>query len=401
MNTAPSVSESRPARQCSSVDLPEPDGPMIAVKRPGSNVTLTPSSACDRGVADAVDLAGVDRAGGGDQSGGRRGDGRSAAHTSLSTPADARSHPCCGRIAGRPRGGHPSSRIPAEAARAHGYDRPPHGVSCVFAAGARRRAVLPQLRHAPGHVAGAGADGRGVHRRGAARRHGAVRRPRRLHRAGRAPRPRAGEAAGRRRVRPAGRRHRAPRRRGRQGARRRDRRAVRRADRPRGRRRSGGAGRARDAGDAQAVPRRAPRRRRAHADRRQHRRGAGGHGRRHRLHGDGRRGEHRGRACSSSPRPVRCWWATRPSSCASPRCGSVPTTTPSSAVARSRSRCGRRWPTTRRPSPGVGRATCRSSAAPPSSACSATSSTCRWRGGARSSRSPASRASASRASCTR
>ena len=31
MNTWPDVSVSRPARQCIRVDLPEPDGPMIAV----------------------------------------------------------------------------------------------------------------------------------------------------------------------------------------------------------------------------------------------------------------------------------------------------------------------------------------------------------------------------------
>jgi hypothetical protein len=30
----PDVRESRPARQCSSVDLPEPEGPMMAVKWP-------------------------------------------------------------------------------------------------------------------------------------------------------------------------------------------------------------------------------------------------------------------------------------------------------------------------------------------------------------------------------
>ena len=31
--------------QCSSVDLPDPDGPMMAVKRPVANRTDTPSSA--------------------------------------------------------------------------------------------------------------------------------------------------------------------------------------------------------------------------------------------------------------------------------------------------------------------------------------------------------------------
>ena len=38
MNTWPDVSESSPARQCISVDLPEPDGPMIAVKAPAREV---------------------------------------------------------------------------------------------------------------------------------------------------------------------------------------------------------------------------------------------------------------------------------------------------------------------------------------------------------------------------
>ena len=32
--------------QCMSVDLPEPDGPITAVKRPRSKVTLMPASAC-------------------------------------------------------------------------------------------------------------------------------------------------------------------------------------------------------------------------------------------------------------------------------------------------------------------------------------------------------------------
>ena len=31
--------------QCISVDLPDPDGPMTAVKRPRSNVTLMPARA--------------------------------------------------------------------------------------------------------------------------------------------------------------------------------------------------------------------------------------------------------------------------------------------------------------------------------------------------------------------
>ena len=45
MKTVPDVSESSPARQCSSVDFPDPDGPMIAVNRPRSNPMVTPSRA--------------------------------------------------------------------------------------------------------------------------------------------------------------------------------------------------------------------------------------------------------------------------------------------------------------------------------------------------------------------
>jgi len=45
IQTLPDVSESSPARQCMSVDLPEPLGPMMALKRPRSNPTVTPSSA--------------------------------------------------------------------------------------------------------------------------------------------------------------------------------------------------------------------------------------------------------------------------------------------------------------------------------------------------------------------
>jgi hypothetical protein len=44
-NTRPSVRVSSPARQCMSVDLPEPDGPMMAVKRWAGTSTLTSSRA--------------------------------------------------------------------------------------------------------------------------------------------------------------------------------------------------------------------------------------------------------------------------------------------------------------------------------------------------------------------
>jgi hypothetical protein len=45
MSTWPDVRVSRPARQCISVDLPEPDGPMMAVKAPLSRSTETSSRA--------------------------------------------------------------------------------------------------------------------------------------------------------------------------------------------------------------------------------------------------------------------------------------------------------------------------------------------------------------------
>ena len=44
-HTWPDVRLSRPAMQWSSVDLPDPDGPMMALKRPLSNSAVTPSSA--------------------------------------------------------------------------------------------------------------------------------------------------------------------------------------------------------------------------------------------------------------------------------------------------------------------------------------------------------------------
>jgi hypothetical protein len=44
-STRPEVRRSRPARQCISVDFPEPDGPMIDVKRPVSSSRSTSSRA--------------------------------------------------------------------------------------------------------------------------------------------------------------------------------------------------------------------------------------------------------------------------------------------------------------------------------------------------------------------
>jgi hypothetical protein len=43
--TVPLVGRSSPARMCISVDLPEPDGPMIAANRAGENSVLTPARA--------------------------------------------------------------------------------------------------------------------------------------------------------------------------------------------------------------------------------------------------------------------------------------------------------------------------------------------------------------------
>ena len=45
MDALPEVRVSRPAAQCSSVDFPDPDGPMMAVYRPAMNSTVTRSSA--------------------------------------------------------------------------------------------------------------------------------------------------------------------------------------------------------------------------------------------------------------------------------------------------------------------------------------------------------------------
>ena len=45
ISTQPLVVESSPARMCISVDLPDPDGPMIAVNEPRSKSTETPRSA--------------------------------------------------------------------------------------------------------------------------------------------------------------------------------------------------------------------------------------------------------------------------------------------------------------------------------------------------------------------
>ena len=58
-STCPQVSVSRPARQCIRVDLPEPDGPMIAVNCAGGQVERHVVEGDDRRVAGAVDLGRV------------------------------------------------------------------------------------------------------------------------------------------------------------------------------------------------------------------------------------------------------------------------------------------------------------------------------------------------------
>ena len=44
--TEPDVTVSSPARQCIRVDLPDPDGPMMAANIPLSKLIVTRSSAC-------------------------------------------------------------------------------------------------------------------------------------------------------------------------------------------------------------------------------------------------------------------------------------------------------------------------------------------------------------------
>jgi len=45
IHTRPESGESSPAMQCSSVDFPDPDGPITAVNDPAGISTLTPASA--------------------------------------------------------------------------------------------------------------------------------------------------------------------------------------------------------------------------------------------------------------------------------------------------------------------------------------------------------------------
>ncbi len=61
MNTCPEDSVSSPATQCMSVDLPAPDGPMIAVNRPAGNATLTSSIARTSAAPGPVHLGGAGR----------------------------------------------------------------------------------------------------------------------------------------------------------------------------------------------------------------------------------------------------------------------------------------------------------------------------------------------------
>ena len=72
-NTWPLVRRSSPAMQCSSVDLPEPDGPMIAVYCGAAELDVDAVERADLGLALAVDLRRVDGAGGNGRRGGNRG----------------------------------------------------------------------------------------------------------------------------------------------------------------------------------------------------------------------------------------------------------------------------------------------------------------------------------------
>ena len=64
MKAWPDVRLSSPAMQCSRVDFPDPDGPMIAVNRLAGEVDRDPVQGADLGLLLAVDLVGVDRVGG-------------------------------------------------------------------------------------------------------------------------------------------------------------------------------------------------------------------------------------------------------------------------------------------------------------------------------------------------
>ena len=55
--TSPDVGRSRPASTCSSVDLPEPEGPMMAVNSPGLEADGHAVESVHGGVAVAVGLA--------------------------------------------------------------------------------------------------------------------------------------------------------------------------------------------------------------------------------------------------------------------------------------------------------------------------------------------------------
>ncbi len=62
----PDVTVSRPARQCIRVDLPEPDGPMMAVNSPAPQVDVDVIERDDGGRPGAETLDHVGRAGGDD-----------------------------------------------------------------------------------------------------------------------------------------------------------------------------------------------------------------------------------------------------------------------------------------------------------------------------------------------
>ena len=60
MNACPDVGRSRPAMQCISVDFPDPEGPMTAVKLPAFEGHVDPGEGVDLGRPGPVGLGQVD-----------------------------------------------------------------------------------------------------------------------------------------------------------------------------------------------------------------------------------------------------------------------------------------------------------------------------------------------------
>ena len=195
MKTWPEVSVSRPATQCISVDLPDPDGPMIAVNWPAAKSTRHAVERAHLGVARAVDLRRRRRRGpatvrGLAELGVRLAEGRHGGTVRLLRAVERSRDRQTVSVGARGR------ESPRRSGGRHRMLRDMTCPSCgaVAAAGARfcsyvRASALRRGRRAAG-------------------RHGPVRRPRRLHDAVRDARPRAGEEPRRRLLRAPGGRHR-------------------------------------------------------------------------------------------------------------------------------------------------------------------------------------------------